>query len=66
MDIRQIRLVLRIRFDAQASKIPLGAKHGCDPTTEAPGLIKISKSLDLDVSSPSSKSIKSEQIFNVL
>lgn len=43
-------LVLRIRCDAKASQCPLGDKYGCDPVLEAPELIQLAKSLDLNVS----------------
>ena len=42
-------LVLRFRCDAQASFLSLGEKYGCDPQTEAPKLIELSKSLGLNV-----------------
>lgn len=43
------RLVLRIRVDAQVAQCPLGEKYGCNPDTEAPNLIEVSKSLGLNV-----------------
>lgn len=43
------KLVLRIRCDAEKATCPLGKKFGCDPVTEAPRLIKIARSLNLDV-----------------
>lgn len=47
--VESYRLVLRIRCDAQFSQCPLGEKYGCNPDTEAPGLIELSKSLGLNV-----------------
>nr|AIZ03430.1 ornithine decarboxylase [Mayetiola destructor] len=42
-------LVLRIRCDAKISQCPLGEKYGCDPNTEAPQLIELAKSLNLNM-----------------
>lgn len=41
--------MLRIRCDAEVAQCPLGKKFGCDPETEAPRLIKIARSMNLDV-----------------
>ena len=41
--------MIRIRCDAEVSQCPLGIKFGCDPTTEAPNLLNLSRMLDLDV-----------------
>lgn len=41
--------MLRIRCDAKVSQCPLGEKYGCNPDTEAPQLIELAKSLNLDV-----------------
>uniref|UniRef100_T1E2N1 Putative ornithine decarboxylase n=1 Tax=Psorophora albipes TaxID=869069 RepID=T1E2N1_9DIPT len=43
------KLVLRIRCDDEKAQCPLGKKFGCDPVEEAPRLIKIARSLNLDV-----------------
>lgn len=43
------KLVLRIRCEAEKATCPLGKKFGCDPVEEAPRLIKIASSLNLDV-----------------
>ncbi|XP_033226728.1 ornithine decarboxylase 1-like [Belonocnema kinseyi] len=43
------KVVIRIRCDAEVSQCPLGIKFGCDPTTEAPNLLNLSRMLDLDV-----------------
>lgn len=43
------KLVLRIRCEAEKASCPLGKKFGCDPVDEAPRLIKIARSLNLDV-----------------
>lgn len=44
---RIYRLVLRIRYEAEASF--LGMKFGCDIDTEARSLIELSKSIGLNV-----------------
>jgi ornithine decarboxylase len=43
------RLILRIRCDAESAQCPLGKKFGCDPLNEAPQLIKVAKTLNLNV-----------------
>lgn len=43
------RCVIRIRCDANEAQCPLGKKFGCDPFNEAPHLIKVARSLNLDV-----------------
>lgn len=43
------RLVLRIRSDAATAQCPLGMKFGCDVITEAPSLLRLARSLELDV-----------------
>ncbi|CAH0403129.1 unnamed protein product [Chilo suppressalis] len=43
------QLVLRIRCDAAKARCPLGIKFGCDPVTEAPGLLKLAAVLGLQV-----------------
>jgi len=43
------RVVLRIRCDAEDAQCPLGNKYGCDPSTEAPQLIKCAKILGLNL-----------------
>lgn len=43
------KLVLRIRCEAEKAQCPLGKKFGCDPVEEAPRLIKITRSLNLDL-----------------
>lgn len=43
------RLIIRIRCDATLSAINLGVKFGCDPIHEAPRLLSMTKSLNLDV-----------------
>lgn len=42
-------MVIRIRCDATEVQCQLGNKFGCDPITEAPELLRIAKSLDIDV-----------------
>lgn len=42
-------LVLRIRCEAENAQCPLGKKFGCDPITEAPKLLKIARSMNLNV-----------------
>jgi ornithine decarboxylase len=41
--------VLRIRYSSEKAKYKLGKKFGCDPTTEAPELLKLAKNLNLNV-----------------
>lgn len=43
------RLVIRIRCDAVDAQCPLGMKFGCDPVKDAPYLLDIAKSLNLNV-----------------
>ncbi|XP_074035724.1 ornithine decarboxylase [Leptinotarsa decemlineata] len=43
------RMVIRIRCDAEEAQCQLGNKFGCDPDTEAPELLRIAKSLGIDV-----------------
>lgn len=43
------RLVLRIRCDARDAQCPLGDKYGCDPVTEAHGLLELARRLRLNV-----------------
>ncbi|KAJ9592498.1 hypothetical protein L9F63_015815 [Diploptera punctata] len=43
------KLVIRIRADAAVAQCQLGMKFGCDANTEAPRLLKLARSLDLDV-----------------
>ncbi|XP_055596621.1 ornithine decarboxylase 1-like [Uranotaenia lowii] len=43
------KLVLRIRCEAERAQCPLGKKFGCDPVDEAPRLIKIARSLNLEL-----------------
>ncbi|XP_058054965.1 ornithine decarboxylase-like [Anopheles bellator] len=43
------KLVIRIRCEAEKAQCPLGKKFGCDPVEEAPRLIKIARSLGLEV-----------------
>lgn len=45
----QAEVVLRIRFDAKDALLSLGAKFGCDPVSEAPQLIELCKTLNLDL-----------------
>uniref|UniRef100_A0A2S2QR46 Ornithine decarboxylase n=1 Tax=Sipha flava TaxID=143950 RepID=A0A2S2QR46_9HEMI len=42
-------LVIRIRCDATETQCPLGIKYGCDPQTEAPGLISLARDLGLSI-----------------
>ena len=41
--------VLRIRFDSALARDCLGTKFGCDPLTEAPGLVKMCRKLDMSL-----------------
>lgn len=43
------KIVIRIRCDAEVAQCQLGMKFGCDPTYEAPNLLRLSRMLDLDV-----------------
>ncbi|XP_049940908.1 ornithine decarboxylase 1-like [Schistocerca serialis cubense] len=43
------KLVLRIRYDAAVAQCQLGNKFGCDPDSDAPRLMKLAQSLDLDI-----------------
>lgn len=43
------QLVIRIRCDAADAQCQLGMKFGCDAETEAPELLRIAKSLNLNV-----------------
>lgn len=45
----EAKMVIRIRCDATDVQCQLGNKFGCDPITEAPELLRIAKSLDIDV-----------------
>lgn len=45
----EAEVVLRIRFDAENSIICLGVKFGCDPTVEAPELIKVCKEMKMNL-----------------
>ncbi|CAO1357825.1 unnamed protein product [Diamesa serratosioi] len=45
----EAKVVLRIRFDAKDALLSLGAKFGCDPVSEAPQLIELCKTLELDL-----------------
>lgn len=41
--------MLRIRCEAEEAQCPLGKKFGCDPFTEAPKLLKVARSMNLNV-----------------
>uniref|UniRef100_A0A8D8U949 ornithine decarboxylase n=1 Tax=Cacopsylla melanoneura TaxID=428564 RepID=A0A8D8U949_9HEMI len=43
------QLVIRIRCDAEVAQCQLGMKFGCDAITEPPRLLRLAKSLGLDV-----------------
>ncbi|KAJ8978811.1 hypothetical protein NQ317_018901 [Molorchus minor] len=43
------KMVIRIRCDAVDAQCQLGNKFGCDPITEAPELLRIARSLGIDV-----------------
>ncbi|KAI8432637.1 hypothetical protein MSG28_013616 [Choristoneura fumiferana] len=43
------QVVLRIRCDATVAQLYFGKRFGCDPTTEAPALLKLAVALGLDV-----------------
>lgn len=42
-------LVLRIRYSSEKARYKLGKKFGADPIQEAPELLKLAKSLNLNV-----------------
>lgn len=42
-------MVLRIVCEAEEAQCPLGKKFGCDPAIEAPKLLKIARSMNLNV-----------------
>lgn len=42
-------MVIRIRCDAKIAQCQLGMKFGCDPITEAPKLLRLARSLEMDV-----------------
>lgn len=41
--------MIRIRCDATETQCPLGIKYGCDPQTEAPGLLSLARDLGLSI-----------------
>lgn len=43
------KIVIRIRCDAEVAQCQLGMKFGCDPTFEAPNLLRLSRMLGLEV-----------------
>lgn len=43
------KMVIRIRCDATDAQCPLGMKFGCDAINEAPHLLQLAHSLDIDV-----------------
>ncbi|OXU29989.1 hypothetical protein TSAR_001106 [Trichomalopsis sarcophagae] len=43
------KVVLRIRCDSEVAQCQLGMKFGCDPTFEAPSLLRLARLLDIDV-----------------
>lgn len=43
------RMVIRIRCDAEIAQCQLGNKFGCDPLTEAPGLLRAAYELGINV-----------------
>ncbi|XP_043685376.1 ornithine decarboxylase-like [Vespula pensylvanica] len=43
------KIVIRIRCDAEVAQCQLGMKFGCDPTQEAPNLLRLASILNLDV-----------------
>ncbi|KMQ89920.1 ornithine decarboxylase [Lasius niger] len=43
------KVVLRIRCDAETAQCPLGMKFGCDPIHEAPNLLHLAYTLNLNV-----------------
>nr|XP_031847575.1 ornithine decarboxylase 2-like isoform X1 [Nomia melanderi] len=45
----EAKIVIRIRCDADNSLVCLGTKFGCDPDEEAVRLIRLTKSLDLEL-----------------
>lgn len=44
-----MQVVLRIRCDAETAQCPLGMKFGCDPIHEAPNLLHLAYTLNLNV-----------------
>lgn len=44
-----MQIVLRIRCDAETAQCPLGMKFGCDPIHEAPNLLHLACTLNLNV-----------------
>lgn len=44
-----MQVVLRIRCDSEVAQCQLGMKFGCDPTFEAPSLLRLARLLDIDV-----------------
>jgi ornithine decarboxylase len=43
------KMVIRIRCDATDAQCPLGMKFGCDPISDAPRLLRLARTLDIDV-----------------
>lgn len=43
------KMVIRIRCDAEVAQCQLGNKYGCDPITEAPALLKVARSMGINV-----------------
>lgn len=43
------KIVIRIRCDAEVAQCQLGMKFGCDPTYEAPNLLRLAHALGLNV-----------------
>lgn len=41
--------MLRIRYSSEKAKYKLGKKFGCNPRTEAPELLKLAKSFNLNI-----------------
>lgn len=44
-----LQVVLRIRCDSEVAQCQLGMKFGCEPTFEAPSLLRLARLLDIDV-----------------
>lgn len=42
-------MVIRIRCDAKIAQCQLGMKFGCDPITEAPKLLRLARTLGIEV-----------------
>lgn len=62
----ECEVILRIRYDAEKSQISFGKKFGCDPTTEAPELIKMCQELDMNligISFHGGSNCEDEEIF---